>query len=44
LVAACWASATTLSSVWMNREQNLSVVAHCSAHNDWLCTEVSQSH
>ncbi len=39
-----WVTPTLLSVVWMNREQNLSVVTHCEQQRRWGCHEVREEY
>jgi hypothetical protein len=38
--AVSWVESNTVSVIWMNRAQNISLVTHC-APPSWICKEVS---
>ena len=40
IVSVSWINSTAVSAIWMNRNQNLSVVVHCMQQNHWKCHEV----
>ena len=40
IVSVSWINSTAVSAIWMNRNQNLSVVVHCLQQNNWMCYEV----
>ena len=43
IVSVSWINSTAVSAIWMNRNQNLSVVVHCMQQNHWKCHEVCTS-